>query len=262
MSDSLKAPHQSPQTQPSQVNEQEAPGQTTSPYIVVEQATKSYQIGSREVLAVRGVSLQVYRGELVALRGRSGSGKTTLLNLLGGLDRPTSGRVLVGGQDVGALSESELVAYRRKTVGFVFQHFALISIYSALENIILPLRIAGYSKAEATARALSCLERIGLEARQHHHPTELSGGEQQRIGIARALAIQPAVLLADEPTGNLDLRTGVAIMRLLRQIAEENQMAVLVATHDLALMQAAHRVLELRDGQLIDEGQTHKTPSI
>ncbi len=257
MPEPMKTTHHTPQPQPSQMNEQEALGQTSSLYIVVEQATKMYRMSSREVPAVRGVSLQVYKGELVALRGRSGSGKTTLLNLIGGLDRPTSGRVLVGGQDVGAMSEAELVAYRRNTVGFVFQHFALISIYSALENIILPLRIAGYSKAEATARALSCLQRIGLEARQHHHPTELSGGEQQRIGIARALAIQPSVLLADEPTGNLDLCTGVAIMRLLRQIAEENQMAVLVATHDLALMQTAHRVLELRDGQLVGEGEMH-----
>jgi len=227
-------------------------------YIVVEQATKSYSIGSREVPAVRGVSLTIRKGEMVALRGRSGSGKTTLLNLIGGLDRPTSGKVLVADRDVGAMSETELVEYRRTTVGFIFQHFALLALYSALENVVLPLRIAGHSRALAQERALQCLELVELQERVHHRPSELSGGQQQRVGIARALALKPAVLLADEPTGNLDLRTGISIMRLLRQVAEQENMAVLVATHDPAMMDTAHRVLELRDGRLlIDEQHAH-----
>jgi len=186
---------------------------------------------------------------MVALRGRSGSGKTTLLNLIGGLDRPTSGRVTVDGRDVGAMTESDLVEYRRSTVGFIFQHFALLALYSALENVVLPLRIAGKPRAAAQERALQCLELVDLQERAHHRPGELSGGQQQRVGIARALALHPSVLLADEPTGNLDSRTGLSIMRLLRQVADRENVAVLVATHDPAMMDTAHRVLELRDGQ-------------
>jgi putative ABC transport system ATP-binding protein len=230
-----------------------------SPYIVVERATKTYRIGSREVPALRGVSLTAWRGELVAVRGRSGSGKTTLLNLIGGLDRPTSGKVLVDGQDVGAMSEADLISYRRTTVSFVFQHFALLALYSAIENVELPQRIAGKKAAEARKHAMECLEQVGLASHANHRPGELSGGQQQRVGIARALALEPSALLADEPTGNLDLRTGVSIMRLLRQLAEERQMAVLVATHDPAMIDTAHRVLELRDGRLTLDEQQIKT---
>src|SRR5579883_1139898 len=232
---------------------------TDAPYIVVEEAVKHYLIGAGEVPALRGVSLTVRRGELLALRGRSGSGKTTLLNLIGGLDRPTSGHIFVDGNDVSAMSEAELVVYRRNTVGFIFQHFALLSLYSALENVVLPLRIAGRPLAAAEERAKHCLELVDLQERLHHRPNELSGGQQQRVAIARALAAHPSVLLADEPTGNLDLRTGLSIMRLLRQVAEQENVAVLVATHDPAMMDTAHRVLELRDGQLLtDERQRGK----
>jgi putative ABC transport system ATP-binding protein len=232
---------------------------TTLPFIVVEQITKTYHIGSREVPALRGVDLVARLGELVAVRGRSGSGKTTLLNLIGGLDWPTSGKVLVDGQDVGAMSEADLISYRRTTVSFVFQHFALLALYSAVENVEFPLRIAGKKAAEARQRAMECLAQVGLASHAHHRPSELSGGQQQRVGIARALALEPSILLADEPTGNLDLRTGVSIMRLLRQLAEEKQVAVLVATHDPAMMETAHRVLELRDGRLaLDEQQVKR----
>jgi putative ABC transport system ATP-binding protein len=246
-----------PSLQPpsAQVNDQKASGQATAPYIVVEAATKIYQLGSREVLGVRGVSFVAEKGQLVAVCGRSGSGKTTLLKLIGGLDRPTAGRVLVGGHDVGAMSEEQLMTYRWKTVGFLFQHVALLSLYSAWENVALPLWSAGYPKAEAKTRALSCLERVGLVAQQNRRPPELARDEQQRIGIARALALQHAVLLADEPTDHLDLRTGLDMIRLLRQIAEEEQMAVLVATPDWAMLPTAHRVLELRDGQCVDSGR-------
>ncbi len=226
-------------------------------YIIVQQARKNYTLGSIEVPALRGINLTIRRGEMVALRGRSGSGKTTLLNLIGGLDRPTSGLVMVDGRDIGAMAEADLVEYRRSTVGFIFQHFALLALYSALENVALPLRIAGQSRAAADERAMHCLKMVDLQERAHHRPSELSGGQQQRVGIARALALQPSVLLADEPTGNLDLRTGLSIMRLLRRVAEEEHVAVLVATHDPAMMDTAHRVLELRDGQLVaDEKHT------
>ena len=235
--------------------------ETSSPYIVVQGVTKAYHPGAREVHALRGIDLSVRRGELVAVRGRSGSGKTTLLNLIGGLDRPSDGRVLVDGQDVGEMSEADLVVYRRTKVSFIFQHFALLALYSAVENVELPLRIGGRKTAEARSRALACLTQVGLEERAEHRPNELSGGQQQRVAIARALASEPSVLLADEPTGNLDLRTGVSIMRLLRQVAEEQQVAVLVATHDPAMMDTAHRVVELRDGRLaLDEQRARKQP--
>ena len=229
--------------------------QETAPYIIAEQVTKNYFIGSREVPALRSVDLTAHRGELVAVRGRSGSGKTTLLNLVGGLDRPTSGRILVDGKNVGEMSEAELVKYRRSMVAFIFQHFALLSVYSALENVVLPQRIAGIPLAAAQERALRCLELVDLQERVHHRPNELSGGQQQRVAIARALALKPSVLLADEPTGNLDLRTGLTIMRLLRSVAEEEQMVILVATHDPAMMDTAHRVVELRDGRLVIDEQ-------
>ena len=235
---------------------------TTPPYIVVQHVTKHYALGASVVEALRGVDLTVHLGELVAVRGRSGSGKTTLLNLIGGLDRPTSGMVLVDGQDVGAMQEADLVFYRRSTVSFIFQHFALLSLYSARENVELPLRIAGKTAAEARARALVCLAQVGLEDRADHRPNELSGGQQQRVAIARALARAPSILLADEPTGNLDLRTGVSIMRLLRQVAEEQRVAVLVATHDPAMMDTAHRVLELRDGRLALDERLSKTEGL
>ena len=229
--------------------------QEAAPYIIAEQVTKNYFIGSREVPALRSVDLTAHRGELVAVRGRSGSGKTTLLNLVGGLDRPTSGRILVDGKNVGEMSEAELVKYRRSMVAFIFQHFALLSVYSALENVVLPQRIAGIPLAAAQERALHCLELVDLQERVHHRPNELSGGQQQRVAIARALALKPSVILADEPTGNLDLRTGLTIMRLLRSVAEEEQVALLVATHDPAMMDTAHRVVELRDGRLVIDEQ-------
>jgi putative ABC transport system ATP-binding protein len=232
--------------------------ETNAPYIIAEQVTKNYYIGSREVPALRSVDLTARRGELVAVRGRSGSGKTTLLNLVGGLDRPSSGRILVGGKNVGEMSEADLVKYRRSTVAFIFQHFALLSVYSALENVVLPQRIAGQSLTAAQERALHCLELVDLQERVHHRPNELSGGQQQRVAIARALALKPSVILADEPTGNLDLRTGLTIMRLLRRVAEEEQMAILVATHDPAMMDTAHRVVELRDGRLVMDEQRAK----
>lgn len=225
--------------------------ETRPPYVIVEQVTKTYKLGSSEVPALRGIDLTAYRGELVAVRGRSGSGKTTLLNLIGGLDRPTSGRILVEGQNVGEMSENDLVKYRRTKVAFIFQHFALLSVYSALENVILPLRIAGQPLATAQERALRCLEMVDLQERLHHRPNELSGGQQQRVAIARALASRPSIILADEPTGNLDHRTGRTIMRMLRRVAEEENIAMLVATHDPAMMDTAHRVVELRDGRLV-----------
>ena len=232
--------------------------ETAAPFIIAEQVTKNYYIRSREVPALHSVDLTARRGELIAVRGRSGSGKTTLLNLIGGLDRPTSGRVLVDGKNVGEMSEAELVKYRRSMVAFIFQHFALLSVYSAVENVVLPLRIAGQPLAAAQARALHCLQLVDLQERVHHRPNELSGGQQQRVAIARALALKPSVILADEPTGNLDLRTGLTIMRLLRSVAQDEKIVILVATHDPAMMDTAHRVVELRDGRLVVDEQYTK----
>ncbi len=233
------------------------PRQALVPIVQVQEVTKRYCIGLQEIEVLHAVNLVAYQGEILALRGRSGSGKTTLLNLIGGLDSPTTGYIFVKGRDVGTMSEHELVQYRRTTVSFIFQHADLLPQLSALENVILPLRLARHPHADAKTQAMTCLRRVGLEARSRHHPIELSGGEQQRVGIARALIIQPAVLLADEPTGSLDLNTGRSIMHLLRQIAEEEQMAVVVATHDDALLALAHRVLALHDGQIFDEDAAH-----
>ncbi len=223
------------------------------PHIVARDLTRTFRIGGTEVHAVRGVSLDVARGEFLVLLGRSGSGKTTLLNLLGGLDRPTSGTVVFEGQDLTKLSDAEMTKLRRTKFGFVFQSFGLLPLLSAYENVELPLRLNGVSWRERRRRAEEALEQVGLRARARHRPFELSGGEQQRVAVARALAVRPSLLLADEPTGDLDSATGSAVARLLRQIAQENGITVIVATHDLHLAGMADRVKELVDGSFVTD---------
>lgn len=213
--------------------------------------SREFSSGDRVVHALRGVSFEAGRGELVAVRGRSGAGKTTLLNLVGGLDRPTAGRVHVAGREVTAASERELLALRRATVGFVFQSFGLIPILSAAENIGVPLRLAKVPAAEREERVAVLLELVGLGGQAAQRPYELSGGQQQRVAVARALANDPALLIADEPTGQLDSETGKSIMDLLRALVHARGMTALVATHDPTLMELADRVLELRDGRLV-----------
>jgi putative ABC transport system ATP-binding protein len=215
-----------------------------------ESVTRTFGGGRTEVRALRGVSLSVARGELVALRGRSGSGKTTLLSIIGGLDRPSSGRVEVAGRDVTAMDADGRARMLRETVAFIFQSFGLIPILSAAENVGLPMRLARIDAAAREQRATALLGLVGLDGRTGLRPYELSGGEQQRVAIARALANAPELLLADEPTGQLDSDTGGQIMRLLRSIVHDEGITAIVATHDPVLLGLADRVLNLNDGVL------------
>jgi putative ABC transport system ATP-binding protein len=226
--------------------------QTGSPEIMVaaSEVTRTFGAGGTAVHALRGVSFELRRGQLVALCGRSGSGKTTLLNIVGGLDQPTSGRVWVAGQDVAAMSERERLILRRKTVAFIFQSFGLIPILSAAENAGIPLRINGVSAQQREQRVAMLLGIVGLAEHARQRPAELSGGQQQRVAIARALAGRPELLIADEPTGQLDSETGWQIMRLLRTVVQSEGITVLVATHDQAVVELADHVLQLEDGLL------------
>jgi putative ABC transport system ATP-binding protein len=213
---------------------------------------RDYPSGDSVVHALRGIDLRVGRGQLVAVRGRSGSGKTTLLNLLGGLDRPTSGRVVVDGLEISSLSEAQLVEARRRVVAFIFQAFGLVPILSAAENVEVPLRLVAAEPRARDERVAELLDLVGLGERARHRPHELSGGEQQRVAIARALANRPRLLLADEPTGQLDSETGHRIMLLLRNVVQREGITAIVATHDPMMLDVADRVLELRDGRLAE----------
>ncbi|MCS6802156.1 MAG: ABC transporter ATP-binding protein [Chloroflexota bacterium] len=219
--------------------------------IRAEELQRTYRSGGRIVRAIDGVSLTVQSGELVAITGRSGSGKTTLLNLLGGLDHPDSGAVWINGQRIDTLDDAGLTRLRRGTIGYVFQSFGLLPTLSAEENVSLPLRIAGVPAAERAQRTAAALAEVGLSARARHRPDELSGGEQQRVAIARALAARPAVILADEPTAELDSANARAIFTLLRSIVDRGEVAVIVATHDRTLLDVATCIHELRDGRLV-----------
>jgi putative ABC transport system ATP-binding protein len=220
--------------------------------VQVEGVFRDFGRGEQVVHAVRDVSFTADRGELVAVRGRSGAGKTTLLNLVGGLDRPTSGRVVVASTEVTAAGEQQLLELRRDTIGFVFQSFGLIPILSAAENVGVPMRLAKVPAAEREEKVAVLLEMVGLGAHAKQRPYELSGGQQQRVAVARALANDPQLLIADEPTGQLDSETGRSIMDLLAAVARARGMTALVATHDKSLMDLADRVLVLRDGALTD----------
>ncbi|MFD5835590.1 ABC transporter ATP-binding protein [Streptomyces collinus] len=223
------------------------------PTLRVEDLHHSYGSGAAAVHALRGASFTVRSGELVALKGRSGSGKSTLLHLIGGLDTPQSGRVVVGGTDLSALGESELLALRRDRIGFVFQSFGLIPILTAAENVGVPLRLRRAEPREREERVALLLALVGLAGHESQRPAELSGGQQQRVAIARALANRPALLLADEPTGQLDAATGLAVMELLRAVVRSERVTALVATHDPQLLGLADRVLELSDGVVVEE---------
>jgi putative ABC transport system ATP-binding protein len=222
--------------------------------VVAEGLTRDYPSGGSVVHALRGIDLRVPRGELLAVRGRSGSGKTTLLNLLGGLDRPTSGTVTVDGIRVSGLDERAAAVVHRTTVAFIFQTFGLIPILSASENVEVPLRLVSAEPRERDRRVADLLEMVGLEARARHRPNELSGGEQQRVAIARALANRPKLLLADEPTGQLDSEMGQRIMLLIRDVVRAERVTAVVATHDPVMLDVADRVIELLDGRLAQPG--------
>jgi putative ABC transport system ATP-binding protein len=222
--------------------------------IETRDVTRVYRMGNTEVRAVNGVSLRIGAGEFIALLGTSGSGKSSLLNLIAGLDHPTGGAIVVHGQDLAQMSREQLAQYRRRTVGMVFQAFNLIPSMTVLENVELPMRFAEVERAQRWTRAKEALERVGLGARLHHRPTELSGGEQQRTSLARALVNMPQILLADEPTGNLDSRTGTEIMELIRELNEQMKMTVLMVTHERPLAERyAERMVFLADGKVVSE---------
>jgi putative ABC transport system ATP-binding protein len=217
---------------------------------------KHYQMGGSTVRALDGVSLTIQQGEFVGLLGTSGSGKSTLLNLVAGLDRPTSGSLRIFDQDLAAMSRMDLSLHRRRNVGIIFQSFNLVPTMTAADNVALAMMFAGVPRAERDARASALLEAMGLAGRQQHRPRELSGGEQQRVAIARALSNQPHLLLADEPTGNLDSRTSREIMALLKELNERDGKTVIMVTHDPSLAkQYAHRTITMLDGQVVDAGQ-------
>ncbi|MFF9907608.1 ABC transporter ATP-binding protein [Streptomyces olivaceus] len=217
----------------------------------VEGVRKAYGQGGAAVHALRGVSFEVPRGELVALKGRSGSGKTTLLNVVGGLDAPDAGRVEVDGRELAELDEDGLLALRRDRIGFVFQSFGLVPILTAAENVGVPMRLRRTAPREREERVGLLLSLVGLADHAAQRPGELSGGQQQRVAVARALANNPALLIADEPTGQLDAETGHSVMELLRAVVRSEQVTALVATHDATLLDLADRVLELRDGEIV-----------
>ena len=221
------------------------------PIVVATALAREYPSGESVIHALRGIDLVVGRGQLLAVRGRSGSGKTTLLNLLGGLDRPTSGSVVVDGHEISTMGEDELVEVRRRTIAFVFQSFGLVPILTAAENVEVPLRLVRAEPRERDRRVAELLEIVGLHDRARHRPHELSGGEQQRVAIARALANRPRLLLADEPTGQLDSETGHRIMLVLRQVVRAEGITAIVATHDPLMMDVADRVVELSDGAFL-----------
>ncbi|MFX1295557.1 MAG: ABC transporter ATP-binding protein [Promethearchaeota archaeon] len=221
--------------------------------IIVElvDISKTYVLGEIEVYALRKINMKIFRGEILGIMGPSGSGKTTLLNLIGTLDKPDSGRIFIEGIDIGSLRESELVNLRRKTIGYIFQFYNLIPVLNALDNVILPMLLAGVGREKRERRATELLELVGLKKRMFHKPDELSGGEQQRVAIARALVNAPSIILADEPTGDLDQETGIEVVKQMRMIIEQEKRTLVIVTHDPTVLKYTTRVLNLKDGQII-----------
>jgi putative ABC transport system ATP-binding protein len=228
-----------------------ANGKSSGPVVTATDVTRRYGQGETAVEALRGVSLEVQPGQLVAVMGPSGSGKSTLMHILAALDTPTTGRVTIAGQDISTLSDREITLLRREHIGFVFQFFNLLPMLTAEENVVLPLSIAGVKPEKAFLEDL--LNRLGIAARRDHRPSELSGGQQQRVAIARALVSRPSVVLADEPTGNLDSATSHEILELLRSATEEYGQTTVMVTHDAAAAAIAGRILFLSDGLIADE---------
>ena len=222
----------------------------TENLIRAQALTRHYLVGKQSVRALDGVDLSVGRGEFVALVGPSGSGKSTLLNLIGGLDRPSGGQIWVADLELGRASDTQLVRYRRERIGFIFQSFNLLATRNAVENVETPLMLAEVKPKERRRRALELLQSVGLEARASHRPNELSGGEMQRVAVARSLANRPLLLLADEPTGNLDSKTGSGILDLLRRAVKEQQVTLVLVTHDPQVADFADRIVHLLDGRI------------
>ncbi len=221
--------------------------------VKVDNVEKTYLLGSTPVYALRNVSMAIEKGEFVALMGPSGSGKTTLLNLIGALDKPSKGKIHIDGKDLTTLKESGLTNLRRQTIGFIFQFYNLIPVLSAFENVELPMLIAGKPKKEREKRVIQLLEMVGLADRVNHRPDELSGGEQQRVTIARALVNKPSLVLADEPTGDLDSKTGIEVMHALLDISKNQGATVIIVTHDPVVAKLAQKVFTMRDGVITQQ---------
>ncbi len=219
----------------------------------VSSVTKNYGMGQASVAALKGISLVINKGEFTAFAGSSGSGKTTLLNLLGGLDSPSAGRILLDGVNLADLSSRELANIRRQRIGFIFQTFNLLPVLTGLENVEYPLLRRGLSSKEVKARAKAALDRVGLTAVMHHRPNQMSGGQRQRVAIARAVVHEPNVIFADEPTANLDKGTASEIISLMRELNRESKVTFIFSTHDQMIMEAAHRILHISDGQITSE---------
>lgn len=226
--------------------------ETAEPIVQIRDLRKSYRLGKRAVEVLKGVSFDVARGEMVAIKGASGTGKSTLLHLMGGLDRPDSGGIECAGENLAKMSGGRLNRYRNSTIGLVFQAYHLLPELDALENVCLPARLARRGYSEVRDEAKSLLERVGLGHRVDHRPYELSGGEQQRVALARSLINRPQLLLADEPTGNLDSKTGAEILELMEGLREEKALTLVIATHDDHLAERAPRSIHLHDGQIVD----------
>lgn len=229
--------------------------------VVVDGVTKHYMRGSERIEVLHGVHLEIERGDFVALIGPSGSGKTTLLNLIAGLDQPTSGRIVVNGVEISRLSESQLAEWRTNAVGFVFQFFNLIPVLTAYENVELPLLLLNLSRRRRREQTTNILELVGLGHRMHHRPGQLSGGEQQRVGIARALVTDPALVVADEPTGDLDSKKSQEILDLLQELQVRLNKTILIVTHDLAVASRVRRLLRISDGELIEDTENPESIS-
>lgn len=228
---------------------------TKQPLVRTVQLARVYQVGSEQVHALRGVDLTIRPGQFVGFRGRSGSGKTTLLNIIGGLDQPSAGEVHLFGQNLGRMSEGERTKLRRDRLGFIFQSFALIPTYSAFENVELPLRIAGVGGRQRREQALRCLTIVGLTRWANHRPFEMSGGQQQRLSIARAMAHHPQLLIADEPTGELDSETGRSILLLFQRLVQKEGVTILMSSHDPTISEYVSDLYELSDGQIVNHIQ-------
>ena len=230
--------------------------------IKIENLYKIYSVGKEKVVALGGINLQIEKGQICCILGTSGSGKSTLLNQLAGLEKPTKGRVLIGGVNVSALSEGQLAKFRQKNVGFIFQSYNLLQSYSALENVAMPLMFRGIGKGLRNRRAKVILKQVGLGKRMHHKPAQMSGGQQQRVGIARAFVAKPKIVFADEPTGNLDTKTTKEVMELMVRLCRKNNQTLVLVTHDRDLALYADRIITLIDGKVVDDRENRSIAEI